>query len=52
MWAHENIVSGLQGISVALFTRVLGWSTEELEVLMAGVRKDLKNRKMHCYWPM
>jgi hypothetical protein len=51
-WAHENIVSGLQGLSAALFTRVLNWSPEELEVLLAGVRKDLKDQKMHGYWPM
>jgi hypothetical protein len=30
----------------------LGWSVEELEVLLAQVRKDLKNTKIHSYWPV
>lgn len=39
-------------MSVALFTRALNWSTEELEVFLADVRKDIKNSKIHSYWPM
>ncbi|KAG0646367.1 putative methyltransferase tdiE [Hyphodiscus hymeniophilus] len=52
MWAHENISAGLQGLSLALFTRGLGWSVDELEVLLADVRKDMKNPRIHSYWPM
>jgi hypothetical protein len=35
--------------TLALFTRTLGWSREETEVLMAGVRSDLRNRNNHIY---
>jgi hypothetical protein len=35
--------------SLALFTRVLGWQKEEVEILMAGVRNDLKNLNYHLY---
>ena len=52
LWAHENISAGLQGLSLALFTRGLGWSTESLEVFLADVRKDMRNPRIHSYWPM
>ncbi|KAK2674582.1 hypothetical protein RAB80_009566 [Fusarium oxysporum f. sp. vasinfectum] len=42
-WTLENISSGLDGISSALFTRVLGWSKPQLDVFLIDVRKDLKN---------
>lgn len=43
---------GLQAISMALLTRVLGWSTEEVEVFIAKVRADIRNQSYHAYWPM
>ncbi|KAK4449055.1 S-adenosyl-L-methionine-dependent methyltransferase [Podospora aff. communis PSN243] len=52
IWTLENISSGLHGLSSAVFTRVLGWSPEELEVLLAEVRNDIKNTKIHAYWPI
>jgi hypothetical protein len=30
-----------------IFTNVLGWSREQIEVFLIDVRKDLKNRKIH-----
>lgn len=49
-WAHENFSWGCESMSLALFTRVLGWSSEEVRVFMAQVRKDLKDRRIHAYW--
>lgn len=40
------------GISLAFFTRGLGWTVEELEVFLVKVRKDMKNSQIHAYWPM
>jgi hypothetical protein len=34
-----------------LFTNVLGWSAAEVETFLVDVRKDLKNRNTHGYWP-
>lgn len=48
----DNVSSGLEGLSAAVYTRVLGWSKEELDVLLANVRRDLKDTKIHAYWPM
>ncbi|MCJ1361934.1 hypothetical protein MMC16_001035 [Acarospora aff. strigata] len=47
---HVNILDALQAVTLALFTRVLGWSAEEVEVLLAGVRRDLKNPRIHAYY--
>lgn len=57
IWNLENMVSALGALTLALFTRPeneggLGWTREEAEVLLAGVRKDLKNTSIHAYWQM
>ncbi|SPQ22703.1 5c773073-8df8-4bee-afad-dc7142566297 [Thermothielavioides terrestris] len=51
-WNLVNITQALQALSLMLFTNVLGWSVVEVETLLAQVRKDLKNRATHAYWPM
>ncbi|ROT36375.1 S-adenosyl-L-methionine-dependent methyltransferase [Sodiomyces alkalinus F11] len=52
MWANENMGGGLQAITLALFTRVLGWLPEEVEVFTAEVRRDMRNPRYHAYWPI
>ena len=47
--AQQNLVVGVEAMSMALLTRGLKWSREEVEVLLAGVRHDLKNRAVHSY---
>lgn len=51
-WCYENITQGLQALSLMLFTKVLGWSVEEVEAILVSVRQDLKNRRIHAYWPV
>jgi hypothetical protein len=52
MWSLEDMGSALEGFSLAPFTRVLGWSREEVEVFLVNVRKELKNPRIHAYWSM
>ena len=52
MWTFENLGNGLSGLSMALFTRALGWSPAELKVFLAEVRKQMRDRSIHGYWPM
>ncbi|KAF5864000.1 hypothetical protein ETB97_008935 [Aspergillus alliaceus] len=40
---------GVEAYSMALFTRFGGWSPEEVEVLLAEVRREVKGNKMHIY---
>jgi hypothetical protein len=51
-WNYENIVSGLMGFLMAPLTRALNWRAEEVEVLVAQVRKEMKDKSIHAYWPM
>lgn len=53
----ENLAIGLSALSLAIFTRPegeggLGWSDKELEVLLSGVRRDLRDTSIHAYWRM
>ncbi|KAG9238025.1 S-adenosyl-L-methionine-dependent methyltransferase [Amylocarpus encephaloides] len=48
----ENLVSGISGLSMALFTRVHGWSMEEVEVFLVNVRKDIMDTSIHSYIPL
>jgi hypothetical protein len=45
----QNLSEGIASLSTAAFTRVLGWSPERLEVFLAGVRNDLRNKHIHAY---
>lgn len=42
IWQRENLLAGAQGISIALFTRILGWTPEEVEVV--------SDVRMTCSW--
>lgn len=48
-YQQVNMIEGLESYSLALFTRVLGWSNEEVQVFFTGVRQELKNRSLHIY---
>lgn len=43
---------GLEGIVMALYTRGLGWSMDETLEFCNKVRKELRNPRIHAYWPM
>lgn len=51
-WSLCNILTGLQGFSLALMTRTLGMSRAEVELLLVDVRKDMMDRNIHSYWPL
>lgn len=48
--AKENFNWGCESMSLALLTRGLGWSVDEVRVFMAALRQDFGNRQMHAYW--
>ncbi|KAK1954563.1 S-adenosyl-L-methionine-dependent methyltransferase, partial [Colletotrichum sublineola] len=52
LWNNENINNGFEAITMAPFTRALGWTKEEVHVFLPGVRKDLNRRSIHAYWPV
>jgi SAM-dependent methyltransferase len=50
LWQWSNLQSGLNGFSLALFTKGLGWSRSEVDDLLADVRQDIADRNIHAYW--
>ncbi len=47
-----GISEGLTGLSIRVFTQILGWSVEEMEVLLAQVRAEFRKRTIHSYFPI
>ncbi|KAL9042880.1 MAG: hypothetical protein Q9180_000264 [Flavoplaca navasiana] len=47
-WNFLQIMEGLEGFTYALFTRNLGMSKAEVEVICANIRKEIKNPAMHA----
>ena len=43
----RQALDGLEAFSLRLFCDVAGWTEEEVMVLLANVRKELKDPKMH-----
>ncbi|KAE8155233.1 putative methyltransferase [Aspergillus avenaceus] len=46
---QANMLEALDAYSLALFTRFLGWTVEEIQMLLVGVRKELMDRKLHIF---
>lgn len=44
-----SLLMAVESYSLALFTRVLGWSNHQTQVFLAGVRGDLRNPEVHTY---
>jgi hypothetical protein len=44
-----HMLDAVEPYSLALFTRALGWSKEEVEVLVAHVRSDFANPQYHLF---
>ncbi|KIX08763.1 uncharacterized protein Z518_03420 [Rhinocladiella mackenziei CBS 650.93] len=52
LWNMINMLDGLDGFTVRLWTTALGMTPEEIQLFLVQVRKDLKNTKIHSYWPI
>lgn len=46
------MLKGLEGISLRFFTRYLGWTAQEVEILVAKVRAEWRKPSIHSYWPL
>lgn len=52
LYGLVNLLDGLHGLSVKIFTELLGYSTEELEMLLLECRKEICRRDVHSYYPV
>ena len=41
---------GMEGFCMQLYTNVLGWSPEDVQLFLVGVRKDSKLRTVHMMY--
>ncbi|KAM0499063.1 hypothetical protein ACHAP8_005767 [Fusarium lateritium] len=51
-WSYANMNNGLEGLLLALFTRFLGWTADEVMILCSAMRKQIRDRNVHAYIPI
>lgn len=44
-----GFMTGLEGFTVAAFTRIMGYSEAEVQALIVDVRKEFNTRSFHGY---
>ncbi|OAL39817.1 hypothetical protein AYO20_00729 [Fonsecaea nubica] len=52
LWNMLNMLDGLDGFTLRLWTTAFGMTVEEIQIFLVQVRKDLRNTSIHSYWPM
>ncbi|KAH6855828.1 S-adenosyl-L-methionine-dependent methyltransferase [Chaetomium sp. MPI-CAGE-AT-0009] len=51
-WNLMQVLNGLEGLSMRLYTGVLGWSEEEVRALLERVRGDLADPRVHAMFDL
>lgn len=49
---EANISKGIEGLSLRTFTSKLRWTEEEVKVFLAVVSQDIRDTRIHAYWPV
>ena len=49
-WNLQQVLDGLEAFTLYVACEVLGWSKEEVTVLLANVRKEMTSPKIHVYY--
>lgn len=48
-YQQVNMLESMEAYTMALVTRVLGLSAQEVHIFLTGVREELVNRNLHIY---
>jgi hypothetical protein len=48
-WFQKDLLSGVEGMCMGLFTRVLTMEKEKVDELVADVKRDMQDKRIHCY---
>ena len=48
-WAQQDFEDALGAVSLAFLTRIEGWTREEVELSLVGVRKEIRDVHVHQY---
>ncbi|KAJ9644710.1 hypothetical protein H2199_003673 [Coniosporium tulheliwenetii] len=51
-WSRLHIETGLESWSLAVLTRVMGWSVQEAQILIAKVKANLRDPSIHGWHEM
>ncbi|EME81678.1 uncharacterized protein MYCFIDRAFT_188664 [Pseudocercospora fijiensis CIRAD86] len=49
---QQDMIDALEGVSMRMFTKLLGWKSEDVFKLIDDIKGELKEGKMHVYLPM
>ena len=49
-WNLVQIEEGLEGLTLRLYTQLLKWKPEEVQVLLSDVRKNLRDPRIHAQY--
>jgi hypothetical protein len=52
MFQRFQMVEGIHGIAFGLLTRVAGWAPQRVEAFLAGVRREMQDRKVHSLYKL
>ncbi|GKT42126.1 secondary metabolism regulator LAE1 [Colletotrichum spaethianum] len=52
IWNGENMMNGLEGFSMAALTRGHDWTRKEVNIFLIDVRKEIRDKNIHAYWPV
>lgn len=47
-WTFIALIEGLEALALSAFTNLLGWKIEEVQALIVNVRKELRDKSIHC----
>ncbi|KAL8735476.1 MAG: hypothetical protein Q9181_002798 [Wetmoreana brouardii] len=45
------MLEGIGGLTMAFWTRFLGWKAEAVEAELVKVKREFRNKAIHAYWP-
>ncbi len=51
-WMRMDMLAGLQAMSMAIMTRGLGMTPEEVEENLTNVKIEVESNKLHAYFPV
>jgi hypothetical protein len=52
LWSRENTLDALEGLAMGPLTRTMGWSADEVKIMCAKARADIRNPAIHSYFCM
>ena len=51
VFAQVDFLNGLEGMSLKVMG-TMGWSAEDVQGFLEGVKRDVRDPSIHCYCPM